>query len=42
MWQVANQNSSKMQNFEHPHLFKNNLFEQVVPGTVTDVAIGVT
>jgi len=24
-WQVANQNSLKIQNFEHPHLFKNVL-----------------
>jgi len=26
---LAYQNSLKMQNFEHPHLLKTNLFEQV-------------
>jgi len=29
MWQLANQNCSKMQNFKHPHLLETNLLEQV-------------
>jgi len=28
-WQLANQNCSKKQNFEHPHLLETNLLEQV-------------
>ena len=38
-WHLANQNSSKLGNFEHPHLFKNKL---VRTSTVPQVAIGAT